>query len=102
MSKWIISERCCSPADQSGFTMVEMLIALVVSSIIMVAVYTSSKTQQDSYLTQDEVVIDATESAGRHLVDCQRNSHGGIRSDRKRQGRHYNRKSRQFRVHRGP
>ena len=43
-------------SQTGGFTLVEVLIALMMSGIIMAAVYTSSKTQQDTYITQDQVV----------------------------------------------
>lgn len=56
MSEWMKSKMGYTLHGQSGFTMVEVLIALLMSAIIMAAVYTSSKTQQDSYLVQDEVV----------------------------------------------
>ena len=38
-----------------GFTLVELLIALAVSGIIMTGVYSAFKTQQDSYLAQEQV-----------------------------------------------
>lgn len=39
----------------NGFTLVELLIAMAVSSIIMTGVYSAFKTQQDSYLAQEQV-----------------------------------------------
>jgi len=39
----------------NGFTLVELLIALVVSGIIMTGVYSAFKTQQSSYLVQEQV-----------------------------------------------
>lgn len=38
-----------------GFTFIELLITLVVSGILMSGVYTAFKTQQDSYLAQEQV-----------------------------------------------
>lgn len=40
---------------QSGFTLIEILIALVVSSIIMTGVFTAFLTQQDIYAEQEQV-----------------------------------------------
>lgn len=40
----------------SGFTLVELLIAMAVGSIVMVAVMTAFLSQHNSYLTQDNVV----------------------------------------------
>lgn len=41
---------------EHGFTMVELLIAMVITAVVMGAVYTLYKTQQDSYIAQDQVV----------------------------------------------
>jgi len=41
---------------ENGFTLVEVIIALLMSSIIGLAVYNSAKTQQDAYVSQDMVV----------------------------------------------
>ena len=38
-----------------GFTLIELLIAMAVSGIIMTGVYSAFKTQQDSYLAQEQV-----------------------------------------------
>ena len=38
-----------------GFTLVELLITLAVSGIIMTGIYSAFKTQQDSYIAQDQV-----------------------------------------------
>jgi len=38
-----------------GFTLVELLIAMAVSGIIMTGIYSAFKTQQDSYLAQEQV-----------------------------------------------
>ena len=38
-----------------GFTLIELLIVLVVSGIIMTGIYSAFKTQQDSYLAQEQV-----------------------------------------------
>ena len=40
---------------RDGFTLVELLITLAVSGIIMTGIYSAFKTQQDSYITQDQV-----------------------------------------------
>ena len=39
-----------------GFTLIEVLITLVISSLLMSAVYVAFKAQEDSYLAQDQVV----------------------------------------------
>lgn len=41
---------------EGGFTLIEMLITLVISSILMAGIYSAFKTQQDSYVAQDQVV----------------------------------------------
>ena len=41
---------------QHGFTMVELLVAMAMTAVVMAAVYTLYKTQQDSYIAQDQVV----------------------------------------------
>jgi type IV pilus assembly protein PilW len=40
----------------SGFTLIEVLISLAISGFFVSVVYTSFKSQQDSYLAQDKVV----------------------------------------------
>lgn len=40
----------------TGFTLIEVLMALAISGLIMGAVFTAFKSQQDSYLAQDQVV----------------------------------------------
>ena len=40
---------------EDGFTLVEVLIALAISGLFLTAVYASFKSQQDSYLAQDQV-----------------------------------------------
>lgn len=40
---------------RNGFTLVELLIAMAISGVIMTGVYSAFKTQQDSYLAQDQV-----------------------------------------------
>jgi len=39
-----------------GFTLVELLVTLVISGLLMSAIYTAFKAQQDSYLAQEQVV----------------------------------------------
>ena len=39
----------------SGFTLVELLVALVISGVLMTAVYTTFQAQQNSYLVQEQV-----------------------------------------------
>lgn len=39
----------------AGFTLVEMLVALVISGVLMTAVYTTFQAQQNSYLAQEQV-----------------------------------------------
>ncbi len=41
--------------NKSGFTLVELLIAMAISGIIMMGVYSAFRTQQDSYLAQEQV-----------------------------------------------
>ena len=41
---------------ERGFTMVELLVAMAITAVVMAAVYTLYKTQQDSYIAQDQVV----------------------------------------------
>ena len=41
---------------EHGFTMVELLVAIAVAAVVMAAVYTVYKTQQDSYIAQEQVV----------------------------------------------
>src|SRR6056297_3009144 len=38
-----------------GFTLIEVIVTLAISGIIMTGVYTAFKTQQDSYLAQEQV-----------------------------------------------
>jgi type IV pilus assembly protein PilW len=46
----------CRNVSVSGFTMIELLIAMGIGTIVMVAVMTSFLSQHDSYLVQDNVV----------------------------------------------
>lgn len=39
----------------NGFTIVELMIALAITGIVTAAIYTASKSQQDSYIAQEEV-----------------------------------------------
>jgi len=41
---------------EHGFTLVELLVAMAMTAVVMAAVYTLYKTQQDSYIAQDQVV----------------------------------------------
>lgn len=41
--------------NNNGFTLIELLIAMAISGIIMTGVYSAFKTQQDSYLAQEQV-----------------------------------------------
>ena len=40
---------------ENGFTLIEVLITLAISGVIMTGVYTAFKSQQDSYLAQEQV-----------------------------------------------
>ena len=42
-------------SKNKGFTLLELLIVMAITGIVMAAVYTASKTQQDSYIAQEEV-----------------------------------------------
>jgi len=42
--------------NEQGFTMVELLVAMVLSLIVMGAVFLTFKSQQDSYVVQDQIV----------------------------------------------
>jgi type IV pilus assembly protein PilW len=41
---------------ERGFTLVELLVAMAMAAVVMAAVYSLYKTQQDSYIAQDQVV----------------------------------------------
>jgi len=41
---------------EHGFTLVELLVAMAMTAVVMAAVYSLYKTQQDSYIAQDQVV----------------------------------------------
>lgn len=43
-------------SKEHGFTMVELLVAMAITAVVMAAVYSLYKTQQDSYIAQDQVV----------------------------------------------
>lgn len=43
-------------SKEHGFTLVELLVAMAITAVVMAAVYTLYKTQQDSYIAQDQVV----------------------------------------------
>ena len=45
-----------SRRKEHGFTMVELLVAMAITAVVMGAVYTLYKTQQESYIAQDQVV----------------------------------------------
>ncbi len=42
--------------NKQGFTLVEIIIALLMSSLVMAAIYTTTNKQQDVYVDQDQVV----------------------------------------------
>ncbi len=42
--------------NERGFTLIEIIIALLISSLAMAAIYTTSNKQQDVYVDQDQVV----------------------------------------------
>jgi type IV pilus assembly protein PilW len=42
--------------QERGFTLVELLVAMAITAVVMGAVYSLYKTQQDSYIAQDQVV----------------------------------------------
>jgi len=41
---------------EHGFTLVELLVAMAMTAVVMTAVYTLYKSQQDTYIAQDQVV----------------------------------------------
>ncbi|RLB12640.1 MAG: hypothetical protein DRG82_16825, partial [Deltaproteobacteria bacterium] len=41
--------------QDQGFTLVELLIAMVISLVVMGAIYGTFKSQQDSFIIQDQV-----------------------------------------------
>jgi type IV pilus assembly protein PilW len=43
-------------SKEHGFTLVELLVAMAMTAVVMAAVYSLYKTQQDSYIAQDQVV----------------------------------------------
>ena len=44
-------------AGEQGFTLVELLVYVALVGVVMGAIYTVFKRQQDSYLTQERLVI---------------------------------------------
>ena len=48
-------QETCSGKTSEGFTLVELLITVVVSMIIIIAIYSAFKVQQRSYIAQDAV-----------------------------------------------
>ena len=42
--------------QEGGFTLVELLVAMAITAVVMGAVYSLYKTQQESYIAQDQVV----------------------------------------------
>jgi type IV pilus assembly protein PilW len=52
----ILKHRGHNRSKEHGFTMVELLVAMTMAAVVMAAVYTLYKTQQDSYIAQDQVV----------------------------------------------
>jgi type IV pilus assembly protein PilW len=47
--------KCKNSLNNNGFTLLELLIVMAITGIVMAAVYSASKTQQDSYIAQEEV-----------------------------------------------
>jgi len=45
------------PASQKGFTLVELLVAMTISLIVMAAIYSTYRSQQNSYIIQDQVSV---------------------------------------------
>ena len=50
------SPRKASTNVQAGFTLVELLVAIAMLGIVMTAIYSTFKSQQDSYVAQEQVV----------------------------------------------
>ena len=44
-----------SPRHQHGFTLVELIVAMAMTGIVMAAIYSTYKSQQDSYVAQEQV-----------------------------------------------
>jgi type IV pilus assembly protein PilW len=45
----------CHRERESGFTLVELLVAMVISLVVMAAIYSTYHSQQKSYLVQEQV-----------------------------------------------
>jgi len=48
-------DKCCHLLDNRGFTLVEVMIAITVSAILTIVMYTALQGQQTSYLAQEQV-----------------------------------------------
>jgi prepilin-type N-terminal cleavage/methylation domain-containing protein len=48
-------ESAMNKRENSGFTLIELLIAIVLGLVLMAGVYRTFRTQQDSYIVQDQV-----------------------------------------------
>jgi type IV pilus assembly protein PilW len=50
-----ITKRSDTPASEKGFTLVELLVSMAISLVVMGAVYSTYRSQQNSYVIQDQV-----------------------------------------------
>jgi type IV pilus assembly protein PilW len=50
-----IVEISCKPNSEKGFTLVELLVSMAISLVVMGAVYSTYRSQQTSYVIQDQV-----------------------------------------------
>ena len=67
-----ISLRC----SNQGFTMVELLVAMVVSLLALAAIYSTFLAQHRSYQVQEETADDAAEYQGCHVLHATGNPDG--------------------------
>jgi type IV pilus assembly protein PilW len=59
----------CSCNREQGFTLPELLVAIAITGIIVAAIYTTYKSQQDSYVVQDQVAeVQQNLRAGLHMM----------------------------------